>query len=93
MIYEILLEGKENAQTSRAICSLLNINSRDLTIAIERERRAGRPICASSGEIPGYYIAANRAEMQQYCDRLKHRAGEIFKTRAACLQTLEGLPE
>lgn len=92
MIYEVLLEGRENAITGKDICALLNIKSRDLTAAIERERRQGKPICASTGENPGYFIAANREEMERYCNALYRRAGEIFKTRAACMGTLEQLP-
>ena len=92
MIFEILSEGANNARTGRELCELLNITARDLTAAIERERRAGKPICAATGKTPGYYLAANQAEMQRYCRSLWHRAGEIHKTRRACLKTLEDLP-
>lgn len=93
MIHEILSTGKENAITGRQICAYLNIKARELTQAIEAERRAGKPICASTGENPGYYLAANREEMQDYCQSLKHRGIEIFKTRQACLKTIDGLQE
>lgn len=94
MIYEILSEGAENAQTGKEICNLLHITARDLTAYIERERRQGKPICASTdSRSPGYFLAADKEEMQRYCRSLNHRAGEIHKTRRACLQTIEGLPE
>lgn len=92
MIYEVLAEGKENARTGKYICDLLGISARDLTLAIERERRAGKPICASTGSNPGYFLAANRDEMERYCNALFRRAGEIHKTRRACMETLEKLP-
>lgn len=92
MIIEILREGERNAMPARDICAILNITSRDLSKQIERERRAGYPICASTGKTPGYYRAENKQEMQSYCGRLYHRAGEIFKTRRACLQTIDTLP-
>ena len=92
MIFEMLSEGAENARTGKEICNLLNITARDLTAAIERERRAGKPICASTGSNPGYYLAANQDEMQRYCRSLLHRAGEIHKTRNACIATMEKLP-
>lgn len=92
MIFEMLSEGAENARTGKEICSLLKINARDLTAAIERERRAGKPICASTGSNPGYFLAANQDEMQRYCRSLLHRAGEIHKTRQACIATLDKLP-
>jgi hypothetical protein len=92
MIHEILLHGRENAQTGKEICRLLHITSRELTQAIERERRAGEPICASTGHRKGYFLAATREEMQSYCCSLWHRAGEIHKTRRACLDAMTNLP-
>lgn len=92
MIADILTPGKDNALTGHAICELLHITMRDLTAAIERERREGQPICASNGNNPGYYLAANKGEMQHYCDSLHRRAGEIHKTRRACIKTIEHLP-
>lgn len=93
MIFEFLSEGAENARTGKVICKMLNITARDLTAAIERERRQGKPICASTDpKNPGYFLAANQAEMQRYCNSLYHRAGEIHATRRACLATMENLP-
>ena len=92
MIFEMLSEGAENARTGREICQILNITPRDLTAAITRERREGQPICASTGKNPGYFLAANREEMQRYCKSLLHRAGEIHKTRRACIKTIDALP-
>ncbi len=92
MIFEILAEGAENARTGKEICKLLSITARDLTAAIEKERRMGQPICASTGSNPGYYLAINQAEMQRYCRSLLHRAEEIHKTRNACVKTIERLP-
>lgn len=92
MISEILQPGAENALTGREICKMLHITTRDLTHAIERERRAGAPICASTGHRPGYFLAADRREMERYCSSLFRRAGEIHKTRRACLKTIEQLP-
>lgn len=92
MIHEYLLEGAWNAMTSRELCAMLDLTPRELTIAIERERRAGHPICAASGKQPGYYLASTKKEMQDYCGRLRHRAGEIFATRRACLATIDSLP-
>lgn len=92
MIHELLSAGAENARTGREICGLLDISPRELTAAIERERRAGKPICAATGSNPGYFLAANKEEMERYCNSLFHRAGEIHKTRKACLQAMESLP-
>lgn len=93
MIKEILYTGKENARRGRDLCEQLGINPRELTAAIERERKSGAPICAScNGNKPGYYLAATQEEMQIYCRSLYKRAGEIHKTRRACLKALKRLP-
>lgn len=93
MVNELLSGGKENAKTGRELRELLNISERELMAIIEAERRAGVPICASTGSNPGYYIAANKQEMQDYCGSLLRRGGNLFKTRRACLATIDSLPE
>ncbi len=92
MISKYLSEGRDNARPARYLCDLLNLSPRELSRAIERERRAGIPICAASGKNPGYFLAANQEEMQLYCRSLWRRAGEILKTRRACEKTIESLP-
>lgn len=93
LIYEVLAAGKQNARSGKYLCDLLNLQPRDLTQAIEKERREGKAICASSSnKTPGYYIPSNQREMREYCKSLLHRAGEIHKTRQACLQLIDQLP-
>ncbi len=91
-ISDILMQGEGNALTGRELCTLLQCNARELTAATERERREGSRICASNGSNPGYFLAATQAEMQRYCRSLEHRAGEIHKTRKACIETIPKLP-
>lgn len=93
MIYEMLDTGEGNAKTARELAKLLQVDRRVISSLVERERRAGRPICATcDNKAPGYYIPATREDMERYCGQLQHRAGEIYKTRAACLGTLDSLP-
>ena len=93
MIADFLAEGKENARTGRELATLFGCDIRTITEQIERERRDGQPICAiSRGENPGYYLAADADELQNYCDRLKGRATELFKTRQALIKVLKRLP-
>lgn len=93
MIFEMLETGEQNARPARELARLLNIDRRGISVLVEQERRAGKPICATcDNRTPGYYIPATREEMERYCNRLHHRAGEIFKTRAACINTLDSLP-
>lgn len=88
MVTEYLLTGAENAKTGRELARLLHCDIRDITKSIERERRAGAPIVSSyGGEHPGYYLAESAEELQTYCRCLHQRAGEIFKTRRALLET------
>lgn len=94
MVKEILLKGEQSAIPGRDLCMLLNMRPRDLQKLIERERRDGAPICASyDRRNPGYYLAETQEEMRDYCGKLRKRAGEIFKTRRACLKSAETLPE
>lgn len=93
MIYEMLSTGAENARTARDLAQMAGLNRRAVSLLVERERRAGKPICATcDGTAPGYYIAADREEMQAYCDSLYHREREIAKTRKACAMTIKSLP-
>ena len=93
MIAEYLLIGRENAQTGKELARALNCDIREITEKIERERRQGQPIIAScDASNPGYYLAATADEVQQYCGKLFHRAGEIHKTRNALLATAATLP-
>ena len=90
MIKELLNTGRSNAQTARELAELIDADIREITKHIERERRDGAPICATSdGSNPGYYLAETPEELETYCRRLKKRAGEIFKTRRGLLQALE----
>lgn len=81
--------GKENAIPGKDIARVLGVDLRTITKAIEQERRAGTPICANCdierGQ-QGYYLPANQEELDEYCNSLKRRAIEIFKTRQAILK-------
>lgn len=85
MIYEILPAGRENALTGRTLADMFKCDIRIITAQIEKERRDGHPICATK---QGYFLPANNGELQAYCDRLKGRAVELFKTRQALIRVL-----
>ena len=93
MIHEILPAGRENALTGRRLADMFNCDIRAITAQIERERRAGYPICAASGEAPGYFLPADDKELEAYCNRLKRRAVELFKTRQALVRVLRQVQE
>lgn len=89
MIAELLRVGAENPTTGRQLADVIGCDIRAITAAIERERRAGAPICAAVGDNPGYYLAESEEELQRYCNRLHHRAAELYKTRQALLNVLQ----
>lgn len=91
-VSDVLFTGAENAITARQLREILNCSQEDLRYAIAKERRQGSPICSSTNKTHGYFLAANKDEMKRYCQSLRHRAGEIFATRAACLKMIDSLP-
>lgn len=93
MIHELLNTGRENPTTGKDLAAHLNCSIRDITQQIERERREGRPICAATGDNPGYFLPADDKELEQYCAQIKARAIELFKTRQALLLVLKQLQD
>lgn len=90
MIAEILHTGKQNPTTGRELADYFNTDIRSITAQIETERRQGQPICANmTGKTAGYFMAGSPEELQQYCNALYRRGGELFKTRRALLNVLE----
>ena len=92
MIHEILQKGKPNAITGNEIARMLGISRHEVYARVEQERREGRPICATSGQNPGYYLAAHIGEMQDYTKSLYFRIKNIFVTYKACKKTEKYLP-
>lgn len=92
MIFELLGPGRANAKTGRELAAVLDLDIRTVTEQIERERRAGKPICAAMHDNPGYYLAETQEDLQQYCNLLQNRATELFITRKALLSVLQKLP-
>lgn len=92
-VTDILKTGKENATPGAELAALLGCSLRELTAAIERERRAGAPICASQSYPMGYYLAADEYELAEYCEQVKSRAVNLFKTRQALVKILKGIEQ
>lgn len=93
MVYEILFTGEEFAQTGRELSAKLGVTQRQLTAMIERERRQGFPICANTRGKYGYFIPADKEQMQSYLRSLKHREKELALTRRACANAATKLPK
>lgn len=80
-----ILSGVENPMTAQEIMAALDVpDPRLITKAIERERRAGVPICASNdSKRPGYYLADSPSELESYTRSLRHRVKAVSRTLAA----------
>lgn len=82
-IVDFLLTGRENAQTGRDLARVSGRPQRAISKAVERARRNGAPICASTDENPGYYLESDEQEVLRFIDGpLLHRADEIRLTAA-----------
>ena len=94
-ILDFIPVGRENAVTARELTQLLGLkNQRDATKAIERERLAGAPICASNSYgNQGYFLAANAEEFGRFISSLNRRVSNIDKTLQSCRETSKQMQE
>ena len=93
-MFEYLGSGKEQAMSARDLARLAGTTKRGVSLEIERERRQGYPICATSNaQRPGYYIPEDKAEMLAYCGRLLHRFMEVAATLEACQAIARSMPD
>ena len=93
MVYKYLFKGKENAIPGKKLVELLGLKDlRELTQIIERERKDGRPICASTdANSPGYYLADGPDELWEYIKSLGRRLHNIGITRKHLEDTLDNM--
>ena len=86
----VLPEGKRNARPGREIASLLGLRSvRELTQAVERERRCGVPVCASNDSAaPGYFMPESPEELAEYLSSLRRRLRAVGRTATALEEAL-----
>jgi hypothetical protein len=85
LVYDYLYKGREHARTAIELAIELDCEPRDISRAIERERRDGYPIAADcSNGAKGYYIPIDKHEMLAYCNRLANRVRTIKSTLSAC---------
>lgn len=83
-VVDLLRQGRANAIPARVLADALELpDTRTLTRLVERERRSGSPICASTTEPTGYFLAADAGELSDYVSSLRGREKEIRRTRGA----------
>lgn len=77
--------GRESARSAAELQAIIGARSaRVVTREIEGLRRRGVPICATTGERPGYFIASDLLELETYLAALDRRLASVRRTRA-CL--------
>jgi len=90
-IESLLKRGKENAISTKNLVTLSGSKSvRHLQERIADERAAGAIICSGSGK--GYWLPANRKEIEDFCHTMDKRARNIFVATKSARRALE-LPE
>ena len=86
-VSDFLSHGRENAVPLRHLKKLLEVDGRTVRLMIERERRAGTPICADNAT--GYFLPSTADEKAACVRSMRHRAREIMKT-ARAIEQAEG---
>ena len=86
-VSDLLNRGRENAVPLRHLKKLLGVDGRTVRLMIERERRAGTPICADNAT--GYFLPSTADEKAACVRSMRHRAREIMKT-ARAIEQAEG---
>ena len=94
-ILDFIPVGAKNALTASELAQLLGVkHQREITRAIERERLAGAPICAScEAGRQGYFLAAHADEMERFIRSLTRRVANVTGTLEACEGTLNRMQE
>lgn len=93
-IEDYIPTGKQNAINGSTLAERAHITPRTLCEAIKEAReKRGAAICASNAEPMGYYMAADAAELQEYCRTLGHRARELYITRQALIKVLRSISD
>lgn len=77
--------GKAAAITMKELAAFMNVGSeREISKAVERERSAGIPICASTDkDCPGLYLPTDAAELAEYRYSLERRVAAVSRTLQA----------
>lgn len=80
-IKDFLSHGVENGVPRRHLRQLTGLSDRDLRRRIQRERLSGIPILADNSS--GYYLPADRTELDQFVRSMRSRSREIAAVAAA----------
>ena len=78
-------QGKNAAMTAKELAALLHAGSeREISAAVETDRGAGIPICASCDNgCPGFFLPATPGELADYRRSLTRRVAAVSRTLRA----------
>lgn len=92
MVADLLQIGKENAISTSELCCRMGFDtSRELRLAVARERKAGAVILSSCSG--GYYLPRNKEEVEEFIRAQDKKARSIMcalQSARAYIRTLEG---
>ena len=78
---ELLLPGAANAVPLHRLAEITGLSTREIRLAIRRERLQGVPILADNQS--GYFLPSAETERARCVRSLRHRAGQIMAVAAA----------
>ena len=78
MIKELLNAGIKNKTTKAELITVLGLSERDLVRQVHNERKAGALILSTTANGGGYYLPANKAEINDYVKSMENRAVNTF---------------
>lgn len=88
-VKSLLPEDKRFAVTAKQLAEMMKTDHRSVTREIERLRKSGVPICATSdASQPGYYLTNDPAELERYLQRLRRRIKNVSQTERKLTDTL-----
>lgn len=77
-IMELLQEGEENAINAKELAKYYNCDTRSITQEIHNLRRSGKVILSNNvGRTCGYYLPADRAEVERFAKTMHSRLKQI----------------
>lgn len=92
-VADFLKPGQENALPSKELAAMCGFSStRELRMAISRERAEGAVILSTNSGRGGYFLPATEAEVRQFIKTVSHRAGNTFAALRSAKAMLAQMP-
>jgi uncharacterized membrane protein len=82
--------GRAQATTAERLAEMCGLTAREVSRQVERARKDGIPVCASTvaGAL-GYYLAGSADELARYLESLDRRLKSMRTTRQRLQSTLD----